>query len=76
MTSANLRSLLAGNTFQIATEEMKDRIMGKLHAAKHYIAYPETALGERIPNREIRKKARLNAMWQIAGFSLKRKTFN
>ena len=73
MTSINLRNLLAGNTFQIVTEEMKDKIRKKLPAAKHYIVYPETAQGERIPNQEIRKKTRLNVMWQMAGFSLKRK---
>ena len=71
MTSVNLSSLLAGNTFQIATEETKGQIRRKLPAAKHYIAYLETVQGEGILNQEIRKKTRLNVMWQIAGFSLK-----
>ena len=34
MSSANLRSLLAENTFQIATEQMKNQIRKKLPAAK------------------------------------------
>ena len=47
MTSVNLRNLLAGNTFQIVTEEMKDKIRKKLPAAKHYIVYPETVQGKK-----------------------------
>ena len=74
MTSVNLRNLLAGNTFQIVTEEMKDKIMKKLPAAKHYIVYPETVQGKRILNQEIRKNTRLNVLWQMAGFSLKQNT--
>ena len=73
MTIVNPRNLLAGNTFQIVTEETKDKIRRKLPAAKHYIVYPETVQGERILNQEIRKKTRLNALWQMAGFSLKQK---
>ena len=73
MTSVNLRNLLAGNSFQIATGEMKGRIRKKLPGAKHYIVYPETVQGEGILNQEIRKKARLSALWQMAGFSLKQK---
>ena len=55
-------------------KETKDKIRKKLHAAKHYIVYPWAVQGERIPNQEVRKKTRLNAMWQMPGFSLRRKT--
>ena len=47
MSSVNLRSLLAGNTFQIVTENMKSDIRKKLPSAKHYIVYPETTQGGR-----------------------------
>ena len=71
MTSANLRYLMAGDTYQIATEEMKGEIRRTLPAAKHHIVYPETVQGERILSQEIRKKARLNLLWQMAGFPMK-----
>ena len=46
MASVNLRNLLAGNTFQIVTEEMEDKIRKKLPAAKHYFVYPDAAQGK------------------------------
>ena len=73
MSSANLRSLMAENTFQIVTEQMKNQIRKKLHASKHYIVYPDTTQGQRTLNEAIRKKARLGVSWQIAWFPLKLK---
>ena len=73
MASVNLRSLLAENTFQIVTEEMKNQIREKLHAAKHYVAYPDTTQGQRMLNQEMRRKTRLNVLWQLVWFSLKQK---
>ena len=75
-TSVNLRNLMADNTFQIVTEEMEDKIRKKLPAAKHYIVYPETVQGKRSLDQMIRKRTRLNVLWQMAEFSLKQKRFN
>ena len=47
MASINLRNLLAGNTFQIVTEEMKDKIRRKLPSANHYIVFPKTVQGRK-----------------------------
>ena len=76
MSIVNLRSLLLGNTSQIATEQIKNQIRKKLPASKHYIVYPETTQGQRMLNREIRRKARLSFLWQNVGFSSKQKLFN
>ena len=62
MSSVNLRSLLAENTFQIVTEQMKNQIRKKLPAAKHYIVYPDTTQGQRALNEEIRRKTRLSVL--------------
>ena len=73
MSGANLRSFLAENTSQIVTEQMKNQIRKKLPAAKHYIAYPDTTQGRGTLNEEIRRKARLSALWEISRVSLKSK---
>ena len=62
MSSVNLRSLLAENTFQIVTDQKETQIRKKLHAAKHYIVYPETTQGQRTLNQEIRRKTRLSVL--------------
>ena len=72
-SSANLRSLLAENTFQVATDQAKNQIRENLPAAKHYVAYPDTAQGQRALNREMRRKTRLDVLRQLVGFSLKQK---
>ena len=62
MSSVNLRSLLAENTFQIVTEQVKIKLGKKLPAAKHYIVYPDTTQGQRTLTQEIRRKTRLSAL--------------
>ena len=48
LSIVNLRNLLGGNTFRIATEERKKEIRTNIHSSKHYIVYHEAIQGKRI----------------------------
>ena len=61
----NLGNALAGNMLRVAAEERKAEIRRKIHASKHYVAYPETIQGKKDLDTDMRRRTRVGGVGEL-----------